>query len=70
MAIGLTLIVFLDFGDMASESIQRRSFKFLLWKLGFYKACPYYGDKIISHGFYPDERYTCENTECRFNEVE
>jgi hypothetical protein len=59
-----------DVCNLTAETIKRRSLRYGLWMINLRKSCPYCGDKIITHGFEPDERYTCENIECRFNEVE
>jgi hypothetical protein len=60
---------FASAGEVVTSMIKTRSFRYGLWMLNLRKSCPYCGDKIITHGFEPDERYSCENMECRFNEV-
>ncbi len=61
---------FASVGEVITSMIKKHSIRYGLWMLNLRKSCPYCGDKIITHGFYPDERYTCENMECKFNEVE
>jgi hypothetical protein len=70
----ITFVILLIFGavtgvkDVITSMIKTRSFRYGLWMLNLRKNCPFCGDKIITHGFEPDARYTCENMECRFND--
>lgn len=45
-----------------------KEIKKIFWRLGLTDdVCPFCGEKLQRHGWYPDELYTCPDRECQFN---
>ncbi len=49
-----------------------KKFRYWLWVLGLGgDKCPYCGEKLMEHGFWPNDRWTCQEgstmRSCEFN---
>jgi len=53
-----------------AKEVEEMNFRHALWHLGIgVDKCPYCRRKLAVHGFFPNERYSCPDGKCRFNEV-
>lgn len=57
--------------DITELYMRTRSLKYALWWVGLFPRtrCPYCGSETMAHGFEPHPYYTCQNQECRFNQI-